>query len=71
LRADLEEPSRRFRASAAGDRNPTTGTRHHLCSPAAKPLLKAACSFGWWLMAGAGLFCEKSTTGWLLMDGLF
>jgi hypothetical protein len=26
-----------------------------------------ACSFGWWLMAGAGLFWEKSTTGWLLV----
>jgi hypothetical protein len=24
-----------------------------------------ACSVGWWLMAGAGLFCEKSTAGWL------
>jgi hypothetical protein len=31
----------------------------------------AACSFGWWLMAGAGLFCEKSTVGWLLVADLF
>jgi hypothetical protein len=22
-----------------------------------------ACSFGWWLMADAGLFCEKNTVG--------
>jgi hypothetical protein len=29
------------------------------------------CSLGWWLMAGAGLFCEKSTVGWLLVVGLF
>jgi hypothetical protein len=27
-------------------------------------------SFGWWLMAGADLFWEKSTTGWLLAAGL-
>jgi hypothetical protein len=27
----------------------------------------SACSFGWWLMAGAGLFWEKSTDGWLLV----
>jgi hypothetical protein len=26
-----------------------------------------ACSFGWWLMAGADLYWEKSTTGWLLV----
>jgi hypothetical protein len=26
-----------------------------------------ACSFGWWLMAGAGLFWEKSTAGWWLI----
>jgi hypothetical protein len=31
----------------------------------------AACSVGWWLMAGAGLFWEKSTAGWLLVAGLF
>jgi hypothetical protein len=31
----------------------------------------AACSFGWWLMAGAGLFREKSTASWLLVAGLF
>jgi hypothetical protein len=31
----------------------------------------AACSFGWWLMAGANLFWEKSTAGWLLMADLF
>jgi hypothetical protein len=31
----------------------------------------AACSFGWWLMAGAGLFSEKSTIGWLLVACLF
>jgi hypothetical protein len=30
-----------------------------------------ACSFGWWLMAGAGLFGEKNTAGWLLVAGLF
>jgi hypothetical protein len=30
-----------------------------------------ACSFGWWLMAGAGLFSEKSTADWLLVAGLF
>jgi hypothetical protein len=29
-----------------------------------------ACSFGWWLMAGAGLFWEKSTADWLLVAGL-
>jgi hypothetical protein len=28
-------------------------------------------SFGWWLMAGAGLFWEESTAGWLLVAGLF
>jgi hypothetical protein len=28
-------------------------------------LYLAACSVGWWLMAGAGLFWEKSTAGWL------
>jgi hypothetical protein len=33
--------------------------------------LLTACSFGWWLMAGADLFWEKSTAGWLLMAGLF
>jgi hypothetical protein len=31
----------------------------------------SACSFGWWLMAGADLFWEKSTTSWLLVAGLF
>jgi hypothetical protein len=31
----------------------------------------AACSFGWWLMAGADLFRDKSTVGWLLVAGLF
>jgi hypothetical protein len=31
----------------------------------------AACSFGWWLMAGAGLFREKSTADWLLVASLF
>jgi hypothetical protein len=31
----------------------------------------SACSVGWWLMAGAGLFWEKSTAGWLLMADLF
>jgi hypothetical protein len=30
-----------------------------------------ACSFGWWLMAGADLLWEKSTAGWLLVAGLF
>jgi hypothetical protein len=29
------------------------------------------CSFGWWLMADADLFWEKSTAGWLLVAGLF
>jgi hypothetical protein len=32
--------------------------------------ITAACSFGWWLMADADLFREKSTAGWLLMTGL-
>jgi hypothetical protein len=32
---------------------------------------QAACSVGWWLMTGAGLFREKSTVGWLLVAGLF
>jgi hypothetical protein len=27
----------------------------------------AACSFDWWLMAGAGLFWEKRTADWLLV----
>jgi hypothetical protein len=31
----------------------------------------AACSFGWWLMAGVGLFREESTVGWLLLTDLF
>jgi hypothetical protein len=31
----------------------------------------SVCSFGWWLMAGASLFREKSTAGWLLVVGLF
>jgi hypothetical protein len=31
----------------------------------------AACSIGWWLMVGAGLFWEKSTAGWLVVAGLF
>jgi hypothetical protein len=31
----------------------------------------AACSFGWLLVAGADLFWEKSTIGWLLVVGLF
>jgi hypothetical protein len=30
-----------------------------------------AYSVGWWLMAGAGLFWEKSTAGWLLVADLF
>jgi hypothetical protein len=30
----------------------------------------AVCSFGWWLMAGADLFREKSTASWLLVAGL-
>jgi hypothetical protein len=30
----------------------------------------SACSFGWWLMADAGLFCEKITAGWLLVADL-
>jgi hypothetical protein len=28
----------------------------------------AACLFGWWLMAGAGLFREKNTVGWWLIS---
>jgi hypothetical protein len=32
---------------------------------------QTACSFGWWLMAGAVLFRKKSTIGWLLVAGLF
>jgi hypothetical protein len=35
------------------------------------PLWISACSFGWWLMAGAGLFWEKSIAGWLLVADLF
>jgi hypothetical protein len=34
-------------------------------------MISAVCSFGWWLMAGADLFWEKSTAGWLLVAGLF
>jgi hypothetical protein len=34
-------------------------------------VLPSACSFGWLLLAGADLFLEKSTAGWLLMAGLF
>jgi hypothetical protein len=34
-------------------------------------LKPTAYSFGWWLMAGADLFWEKSTVGWLLVAGLF
>jgi hypothetical protein len=33
--------------------------------------MSTACSFGWCLMAGADLFWEKSTVGWLLVAGLF
>jgi hypothetical protein len=40
----------------------------HVCNGKLK---LAACSFGWWLMAGAGLFLEKSTAGWLLVADLF
>jgi hypothetical protein len=32
---------------------------------------RTACSVGWWLMAGAGLFWEKSTAGWLRVAVLF
>jgi hypothetical protein len=28
-------------------------------------------SVGWWLMAGADFFWEKSTAGWLLVAGSF
>jgi hypothetical protein len=31
---------------------------------------KFSSSVGWWLMAGAGFFWEKSTAGWLLVAGL-
>jgi hypothetical protein len=43
-----------------------------VCSRRATSLLcsRAACSFGWWLMAGADLFWDKSTAGWLLVAGL-
>jgi hypothetical protein len=41
------------------------------CSSCIGPNPITACSFGWWLMAGAGLFWEKSTVGWLLLAGLF
>jgi hypothetical protein len=34
-------------------------------------LWSAACSDGWWLMAGASLFWEKSTVDLLLLAGLF
>jgi hypothetical protein len=43
---------------------------HHLISWVWQKKL-SACSFGWWLMAGADLFWEKITVGWLLMAGLF
>jgi hypothetical protein len=33
--------------------------------------IDATCSFGWCLMAGAGLFRDKSTVGWLLVADLF
>jgi hypothetical protein len=35
-----------------------------------RPHRPTACSVGWWLMAGAGLFWEKSTAGWLLVADL-
>jgi hypothetical protein len=31
----------------------------------------SACSFGWWLVAGAGLFREKNTAGWLPVTDLY
>jgi hypothetical protein len=34
-------------------------------------VILSACSDGWWLMTGAGLFWEKSTVGWLMVAGLF
>jgi hypothetical protein len=40
-------------------------------APSSNQIELPACSFGWWLMAGAGLFWEKSTAGWLLVAGLF
>jgi hypothetical protein len=43
-------------------REPREGSSRHLAP---------ACSVGWWLMAGAGLFWEKSTAGWLLVAGSF
>jgi hypothetical protein len=33
-------------------------------------LQPGACSFGWWLVADADLFREKSTAGWLVVAGL-
>jgi hypothetical protein len=43
--------------------------RHDLGEPSLA--LLSACSFGWWLMAGADLLGEKSTAGWLLVADLF
>jgi hypothetical protein len=39
-------------------------------SPTESTLPLTACSVGRWLMAGAGVFWEKSTAGWLLVAGL-
>jgi hypothetical protein len=46
------------------------GHRSCWCSGSNLTACSTACSFGWWLMAGAGLFWEKSTAGWLLVAGL-
>jgi hypothetical protein len=44
---------------------------YHVIYRCAYVSLFSACSFGWWLMAGADLFWEKSTVGWLMLTGLF
>jgi hypothetical protein len=45
----------------------------HACSLLSKSCKSSACSVGWWLMAGAGLFWEKSTASWfwLVAGGWF
>jgi hypothetical protein len=42
----------------------------HRLPPAGGVRAPSACSVGWCLVAGAGLFWEKSTAGWLLVADL-
>jgi hypothetical protein len=53
-----------FKKSGDQSVEESTGDRSRLSVP-------RAWGGGWWLMAGADLFWEKSTAGWLLMAGLF